>query len=90
MKHGQVVTDTPEADGSRTITTEGYYEELNSIKVQKRINIPTTQSTIAADVIKCLDVLQAGTHELIIKVTMDKYLYPQMIQKTWVTKKEKI
>lgn len=74
----------------QTIITKGYYDGLVTIKEQTREDIKTTQNTLLADVISCLDVLKTDTPELIIRIMKDKYGSVNIIQKTWTTDKKKV
>lgn len=90
IEYGQKITEINNGDGTREIITEGFFEGLASIKEQRREDIKTSHNTILPDVIKCLDMLKTPTPELTIHIIKDKYGTPNIIQKTWIVKKEKI
>lgn len=82
---------TPQDDGSVHIRTEGYYEELNSVREEIRQNIITTNETLLQDVIKALEVFtKTDSPELILELSKDTRGEPQRIVKTWVTYKKKL
>ena len=87
---GQEIKEEQHEDGTTTLTTYGYYGGLKSVKIQKRMDIRTTHTTVAADTIKCLDALKAGSPELTIHITTDKMGLPNIIQKTWIVEKKNI
>lgn len=90
IDYGQEIIEEPDADGSTNITTYGYYGGLNSVKIQKRHDLKTTHTTVAADVLRCLEALKAGSPELTIHITTDRLGLPNIIQKTWLVEKKKI
>ena len=90
IDYGQEIVEEPQPDGTTTLTTYGYYGGLSSVKIQKRVDMRTTHTTVAADVIKCLDALKSGSPELTIHITTDKLGLPNIIQKTWIVEKKKI
>jgi len=91
MKYGQKVVEIDQGDGKTTIRTEGYFDGLRSVKEQIREDMETTHNTMLADVIKCLDVLKTtDTPELVILIKRDKYGSPNLIQRTWITSREKL
>ena len=90
ITHGKVTTTTSNEDGSETIREEGYYNGLNSVKEETRLNIPISRSTILTELINCLDLLKTTTPELEIRIIKDKYGEPVILQKTWIIHKEKL
>lgn len=90
IKFGQEVTEIDNNDGTTEVITEGYFDGLASIKVQRREDSKTSHQTLAADVIKCLETLKTGTPDLNIYITKDRYGFPNIIQKTWTIEKKKI
>lgn len=90
IRFGQSITESLNEKGITTITTQGYFDGLQSVKVQHREDIQTSYSTLLTDVIKCLDLLKGDTPELIIKITKDRTGTPTVIQKTWLVSKKKL
>ena len=90
IQFGQLVTETPMDDGSVEIITEGFHNGRNSIKQQRKVSVETTRQTLASDVIRCLEALKSGTHELTIKIVTDKFYDPQRIEKTYTVYKKKL
>lgn len=90
IRYGQKIIESHNDDGTLSITTEGYFGGLSSIKEQIREDIPTSYTTLLEDVIKCLDKLKSGTPELVIRITTDRSGTPTVIQKTWLESKQKI
>lgn len=85
LKHAKVRTFTKLEDGSTIVETKSYHEELNMYRKEHIINILTSNATLLADVISCLDVLKGkGTSELVISIKADKDNLPKMITKTYV------
>ncbi len=90
MRHGRITTSTPQKDGTLLIRTEGYYEELNSIKEEVRQNINTTQETLLKDIIRALDVFNTtDTAEITLRIIKRRGV-PQQIVKTYTVFKKKI
>lgn len=90
IKYGQRVIETFTGNNTTRITTEGYYDGLSTLKVQTREDIKTSNATLLADVIKCLELLKTNTPEVVITIKKDKFGKPSLIQKLWITKTEKI
>lgn len=90
MEFGKKVTTTDNEDGSTTIREEGYYKGLNSVVEQTRLDISITRDTVLTELIRCLDLVKTTTPDIIIRISKDKYGEPQLLQKTWETKREKI
>lgn len=90
MKHGQIKTSTPQDDGSVKIVTEGYYDELNSVKEEIRMNINTTTATLMRDIIKALETFtMTDTPEITLTIHKHKG-EPQRIVKSYVVYKKKL
>lgn len=90
MKHGRITTYTPQEDDSLLIRTEGYFEDLNSVKEEIRQNINTTKETLMQDVIKAMEVFtQTDAPELTITMVKQKG-EPTRLVKTWIVYKKKI
>jgi len=90
VEFGKKVTTTDNEDGSTTIREEGYYKGLNSVVEQTRLDISITRDTVLTELIRCLDLVKTTTPDIIIRISKDKYGEPQLLQKTWETKREKI
>lgn len=90
MKHARVTTYTPQDDGTIEIKTEGYFENLNSVKQEVRQNLNTTKETLMQDVIKCMEVFtQTDTPELTLTLVKHRG-EPRRIIKTYLVYKDKI
>lgn len=90
MKHGRIVRETPQGDGTMLIRTEGYFDSLNSIKEEIRVNINTTPETLMQDVIKAMETITL-TDCPEMTLTIKKFENePKKIVKTYVTYKKKI
>lgn len=90
MKHGRKRIFQQQEDGTVHIRTEGYYEELNSVKEELRQNLITTQDTLLKDIITALEVFTStDCPEITIELFKDKYGEPQRMVKTWTVHKER-
>jgi hypothetical protein len=88
LRYGNRVIEEQEGNTVK-ITTEGYYDGLNSVKVETREDLITSRQTLLADVVKCLDLLKTESPDVTIRILKDKYGEPARIQKTWTVQKEK-
>ena len=91
MRHGRVTTFTQQGDELVRIETKGYYDVLNTIKIEMRQNLPITQQTVLADVIRALEVFTTtDCPELTITLHKDKHNQPQRMVKTWTESKQRL
>ena len=90
IRFGEKITETPNEDGTTTVTTKGYFDGLKSVKVQIREDTQTSRATLLTDVIKSLDALKTNSTEVTITIKKDRYGSPSLIQKTWTVSKEKV
>lgn len=90
IEFGQEIITETNPDGTQNIKTNGYHNGLNSVSTQTRLNIPISRNTILTELVKCLDLMKTDTPEIIIRLTKDKTGEPILLQKTWVTYKEKL
>jgi len=90
MKHGKITSYTPQPDGSLLIRSEGYFEELNSVREEIRQNIDTTKETLMQDVIKAMEVFtQTEAPEITITVIKQRG-EPHRIVRTHTVYKKKL
>ena len=87
---GKTITTTPQDDGSFIIREEVYYNGLNRIIEQKRVDVTVDQQSLALELMRCLDLVKTDTPEVYIRIVKNKYGQPQLLQKSWETKREKI
>jgi hypothetical protein len=71
----------------KIIITEGYFDGKKSVKKEIREDSNTTRQALLADVVKCLDLLNTSTPEVVIRIVKDKYGEPARIQKSWIEEK---
>ncbi len=90
MEFGKKVVTTVNDDGSTTIREEGYYNGLNSVVEQTRVDISITRDTILTELLRCLELVKTTSPDIIIRISKDKHGEPQLLQKTWETYREKI
>lgn len=91
MRHAKVITITPVGVGMEEIKTEGYYDQLNSVKIETQQSILTSKASLLSDIIKCLSVLtDKESRELVITITTNQYYEPERIIKKWTVKKEQL
>lgn len=90
MEFGKKTITTDNADGSTTIHEEGYYKGLNSVVERTRVDISITRDTILTELLRCLELVKTGTPDIVIRISKDKNGEPQLLQKTWETKRERI
>lgn len=89
LKHARRTVTTPQSDGSQIIVTEGYYEELNSVKEEIQKSILTTKDTFIKDLMEAVGVVtRRESRDLTLKIEADKDGNPIRIVKTWTTRKE--
>jgi hypothetical protein len=89
IQHGKVKRTIPQSDDLVKIETEVYTEELNGYQEEYSKNIKTSRDTYLGNVMSCLDVISnKQTRVLTIKITTNRNYEPEMIVKTWTTKKE--
>ena len=60
----------------KIIITEGYFDGKKSVKKEIREDSNTTRQALLADVVKCLDLLNTSTPEVVIRIVKDKYGEP--------------
>ena len=90
MEFGKKITTTDNGDGSVTIREEGYYNGLNSVVEQTRVDITISRDTILTELIRCLDLVKTSTPDIIIRISKDKNGEPLLLQKTWEIRREKL
>jgi hypothetical protein len=87
MKHARIKTTTINLDGSTSIETKSYFEELASVKEETQKTTWTDDTNLLADSIRCLDVItQHISEEVCINIKREKGKI--VIIKTWTVRKE--
>ena len=89
ITHGKKVVEFELSPTKVLIKTEGYHDGLRSSKEEIREDTLTSEATLLADLIKCLDVLKTDTPDLTIVIKKSRGV-PYVIQKTWRIKAEKL
>ena len=90
IQHGKKVTTEILPDGTEKIVEQGFYDGLNSIKEETRLNLQISRDSVLTELIRCLDLLKTDTPDILIRIIKDKYGEPVVLQKTWTTHKEKV
>lgn len=87
-RHIKVTNEEPQADGSRKIVEESYYDDLTARKVTYEKQILTTNQTLLRDAISCLEHIKDGSPEITITVK-SQHGEPHLIVKRWVEQRQK-
>ena len=88
-KHTKITNITENEDGTLSIESLSYFEELASAKQMIVKKIKTSKGTFLADLVSCVDVItNQQTRELTLKITNDEFNKPATITKTWTIKKD--
>lgn len=89
LKHARRTLETTQPNGDKLIRTEGYYDELNSVKEEIQQSVKTSKATFIADMMKAISVVtNRESRELTLKIEADDAGNPTRIVKTWTVRKE--
>lgn len=89
LKHAKRTLTIPQPNGDSIIRTEGYYEELNSVKEELQKHVKTSKDSFIKDIMEALRVVtNRESKELTLTIKADDAGNPVLITKTWTTRKE--
>jgi hypothetical protein len=89
LKHARRTLTIPQPNGDTMIRTEGYYEELNSVKEEVQQSVKTSKDSFIGDLMKAVAVVtKRESRELTLKIEADDAGNPIRIVKTWTIRKE--
>lgn len=88
FKHIKIRKVERMADGSDKITSESYYENLASTRIEYEKKIKTSRAMLLRDIVTCLEHLTVDNSPQVDISIRAEYGEPRVIIKKWIVKTE--